>query len=106
MNSIDGECIVRNLLTGHGIAKEYGQVMKVGYTPTSTGQVSQLPQIYAGFGIHTIIFYRGINQDVAPAEYIWKSPDGTEASWYQTTSAFQQMYFLGLCIPACCSQIL
>lgn len=95
MNSIDGECIVRNLLMGHHIAKEYGQVMKAGYTPTSTGQVSQLPQIYAGFGIRTIIFYRGINQDVAPAEYIWKSPDGTEAVGIRPPQHFSRCTFWG-----------
>jgi len=95
MNSIDGECIVRNLLTGHRTAKEYGRVMKVGYTPTSTGQVSQLPQIYAGFGIRTIIFYRGINQDVAPAEYIWKSPDGTESFGIRPPQHFSRCTFWG-----------
>ena len=95
MNSIDGECIVRNLLIGHRIAKEYGRVMKVGYTPTSTGQVSQLPQIYNGFGINTAIFYRGINQDVAPAEYIWKSPDGTESVGIRPPQHFSRCTFWG-----------
>jgi mannosylglycerate hydrolase len=95
MNSIDGECIVRNLLIGHRIAKEYGRVMKVGYTPTSTGQVSQLPQIYNGFGIKTAIFYRGINQDVAPAEYIWRSPDGTESVGIRPPQHFSRCTFWG-----------
>ncbi len=95
MNSVDGECIVRNLLVGHRIAKEYGKVMKVGYTPTSTGQVSQLPQIYNGFGINTIIFYRGINQDIAPAEYIWQSPDGTRATGIRPPQHFSRCTFWG-----------
>ncbi len=95
MNSIDGECIVRNLLIGHRIAREYGRVMKVGYTPTSTGQVSQLPQIYNGFGIKTAIFYRGINQDVAPAEYIWESPDGTVSVGIRPPQHFSRCTFWG-----------
>jgi mannosylglycerate hydrolase len=95
MNILDGECIVRNLLYGHRIALEYGGVMKAGYTPTSTGQVSQLPQVYAGFNINTIIFYRGINEDVAPAEYIWKSPDGTEAVAIRPPQHFSRCTFWG-----------
>lgn len=95
MNTIDGECIVRNLLTGHQVAKSFGRVMKTGYTPTSTGQVSQLPQIYQGFGIDTIIFYRGINQDVAPAEYIWESPDGTCSTAIRPPQHFSRCTFWG-----------
>ena len=38
-----GESLVRNLLIGHKTAERSGKVMKVGYTPTSCGQISQLP---------------------------------------------------------------
>ncbi len=78
MNMVDGECLVRNLLRGHKLCKEYGAVMKVGYTPTSAGQIAQLPQIYRGFGIDSAFFYRGINRETAPTEYIWRAPDGSE----------------------------
>lgn len=37
-----GEAIVRNLVLGHRTAREYGPVMKVGYTPFSNGQISQI----------------------------------------------------------------
>ncbi|HEQ60723.1 MAG TPA: alpha-mannosidase, partial [Firmicutes bacterium] len=37
-----GESIVRNLLMGHRVAKDFGPVMKVGYTPFGFGQISQL----------------------------------------------------------------
>ena len=78
-NCITGESVVRNLLMGHKIAKEYGKIMKVGYTPFGFGQVSQLPQIYQGFGIDTALFYRGITDKSSPAsEFIWESPDGTQ----------------------------
>jgi alpha-mannosidase len=79
MNVLDGESIIRNLVMGHSVAQKWGPVMKVGYTPTSNGQISQLPQIYAGFGIDSILFYRGINADAAKKEFHWKSPDGTTA---------------------------
>ncbi|MBN2600905.1 MAG: hypothetical protein JXR87_02810, partial [Candidatus Marinimicrobia bacterium] len=57
-----------------------GHVMKVGYSPFSWGQISQLPQIYAGFDIPVIMFYRGINSlDSPKAEFIWEGADGTHA---------------------------
>ncbi|MBN1901953.1 alpha-mannosidase, partial [Candidatus Sumerlaeota bacterium] len=58
--TITGESVARNLLMGHQLAKNFGPVMKVGYTPFGFTQVSQLPQIYAGFGIDFILFYRGV----------------------------------------------
>jgi len=76
---ISGESLVRNLLLGHQIASKLGKVMKVGYMPTSCGQISQLPQILAGFGIDTALFYRGINPHDADAEFIWEGADGTRA---------------------------
>ncbi|MDD5458055.1 MAG: glycoside hydrolase family 38 C-terminal domain-containing protein [Phycisphaerae bacterium] len=75
-----GESLVRNLLIGHKKARQYGDVMKVGYNIFSFGQISQLPQIYQGFGIDTIIFKRGISELVSEKfEFWWKSPDGTTA---------------------------
>lgn len=73
-----GEALVRNLLRGHKSAKEFGPVAKVGYTPFSNGQISQLPQLYQGFGIDSCFFYRGVGKHLAKSEFIWKSPDGTE----------------------------
>ncbi len=77
---VGGENLIRNLLIGHRIAHRFGHVMKVGYSPFSWGQISQLPQIYGGFGIDVIMFYRGINSLESPkAEFIWEGPDGTRA---------------------------
>jgi len=73
-----GEALIRNLLRGHKIAKEFGRVQKVGYTPFSNGQISQLPQLYRGFGIDHCMFYRGIGKHIAKSEFIWKGADGTE----------------------------
>ncbi len=77
-NMLSGESIVRNLVVGHRVAAKYGPVMKVGYTPFGFGQVSQLPQIYAGFDIATVFFYRGISaHDTQASEFLWEAPDGT-----------------------------
>ena len=53
---VNGESLVRNLLLGHRLSEKYGGTMKVGYSPFSYGQASQMPQIYLGFGIDTILF--------------------------------------------------
>ncbi len=76
---VGGESLIRNLLLGHKIAKKYGKVSKTGYSPFGWGQISQMPQIYQGFGIDSCSFYRGINTIVAPnSEIIWEAPDGTK----------------------------
>ncbi len=72
---VNGESLVRNLLIGHRVAQSFGKVSKIGYTPFSYGQTSQMPQIYNGFGIDTIIFYRGIN--TPKSEFIFEGPDGS-----------------------------
>lgn len=76
---VGGESLIRNLLLGHKMALGFGQVSKTGYSPFSWGQISQMPQIYRGFGIDVVSFYRGINTLVAPrSEFIWEGPDGSQ----------------------------
>ncbi|MDX9972488.1 MAG: glycoside hydrolase family 38 C-terminal domain-containing protein [FCB group bacterium] len=72
---VNGESLLRNLVVGHKDAAALGKVSKVGYTPFSYGQTSQMPQIYNGFDIDTIIFYRGIN--TPNSEFRMESPDGS-----------------------------
>ena len=72
---VNGESLVRNLVVGHRYAAKWGKISKLGYTPFSYGQTSQMPQIYQGFDIDTIIFYRGIN--TKKSEYILEGPDGS-----------------------------
>lgn len=72
---VNGESLVRNLVVGHRVAESYGKVCKMGYTPFSYGQTSQMPQIYNGFGIDTILFYRGIN--TPHSEFVLEGPDGS-----------------------------
>lgn len=72
---VNGESLLRNLVVGHRVAESLGKVSKLGYTPFSYGQTSQMPQLYQGFGIDTIIFYRGIN--TPKSEFIMEGPDGS-----------------------------
>jgi len=77
---VGGENLIRNLLLGHKTCKPFGRVSKIGYSPFSWGQISQLPQLYKGFGVDLIMFYRGVNSlDSKHAEFIWEGADGTKA---------------------------
>ena len=78
-HNINGESIVRNLVMGHRVTREFGgKPMKIGYSPFGYGQASQMPQIYQGFKIDTTIFYRGIGTfDTPRSEFIWEGPDGS-----------------------------
>ena len=77
---VGGENLIRNLLLGHRVCQAHGGVSKIGYSPFSWGQISQLPQIYKEFGINLIMFYRGINSlDSPKAEFLWEGADGSQS---------------------------
>lgn len=79
-SSINGESLIRNLMTGIRKAKAFGEVMETGYNVFSFGQISQLPQIYAGFGIDNIVFYKHMDRKRSKYdEFIWQGPDGSRA---------------------------
>jgi 2-O-(6-phospho-alpha-D-mannosyl)-D-glycerate hydrolase len=99
-NTITGESIVRNLLVGDRTAKKYGNPMKTGYTPFGFGQISQMPQIYTGFDIDVMFFYRGINsQDCPESEFTWQSPDGTEILCSRFGSKSRYNFFMDVWRP-------
>lgn len=83
-NTVAPEALVRNLLLGHKMAQELGGGMKSGYTATSYGQPSQLPQLYRGFGIENAIFYRGTNKHVLTPLFDWVAPDGSTITTLRT----------------------
>ncbi|MFH1738366.1 MAG: glycoside hydrolase family 38 C-terminal domain-containing protein [bacterium] len=91
---VNGESLVRNLLVGHRLAQSYGKVSKLGYTPFSYGQTSQMPQIYHGFDIDTIIFYRGIN--TPHSEFIMEGADGSQVygTRFGALSRFSYYFYL------------
>lgn len=83
-NTVAPESMVRNLLLGHKMAEELGGSMKSGYTATSYGQPSQLPQLYRGFDITDAIFYRGTNKHILTPLFRWIGADGSELDTLRT----------------------
>ncbi len=84
-NTVAPESLVRNLIKGHKMASEFGGGMKSGYTATSYGQNSQMPQLYRGFDIDTAIFYRGTNKHVIKTPlFRWVGADGSELDTLRT----------------------
>lgn len=83
-NTVAPEALIRNLIVGHRMAKEFGGGMKSGYTATSYGQPSQLPQLYRGFGIENAIFYRGTNKHVLTPLFDWEGADGSTLTTLRT----------------------
>jgi len=99
-NQLSGESLVRNLLFGEKVGREFGGCMDCGYSPCSWGQVSQIPQIFAGFGIRSAIFYRGISADqVAGNFYVWESPDGTGIFSVRLGDLARSAFFHRICRP-------
>ncbi len=93
MNTVSAEAIVRNLMRGHKIAAEFGKVMKIGYTPTSYGQLSQIAQIYSSFGIDGMMFYRGIVREECDTEYILEAADGSQILGLRLSALFSRASF-------------
>ncbi|MEJ2248333.1 MAG: glycoside hydrolase family 38 C-terminal domain-containing protein [Candidatus Lokiarchaeota archaeon] len=75
---VSGESLIQNLLIGHKIANNFGDVMKAGYIPDPFGHIAQLPQILKGFKIPSVLFWRGFGNEFEDrnlnVEFIWKSP--------------------------------
>ena len=74
-----GEAHVRNLLEGRRVGSPFGPVSSVAYTPDSFGHPAQFPQLFAGFGLHAFVYWRGNPREVRelPPEYRWVAPDGS-----------------------------
>ena len=72
---VTGESLIRNLIRGHRISRQYGSPMPVGYLPDLFGHVGQMPQIWRQFGLDNTILWRGFGG--RDAEYWWQAPDGS-----------------------------
>jgi alpha-mannosidase len=65
---VGGESLVRNLLLGRRVCRRFGaEPSTAGYEPDSFGHPAQLPQILAGFGLHTFLFSRGLGDEIEDA---------------------------------------
>lgn len=71
------ELLVRNLQRARLICVRFGGRMPVVYQPDPFGNIGQMPQILAGFGIRLAALRRGLSDE--PCELRWRSPDGSEA---------------------------
>ncbi len=87
---VSGEAIIRNLLLGLGQSSPYGGAMAVGYVPDCFGHIAQLPQIFQGFDIDNVVFWRGIDPAVEQSEFWWNAPDGSSvlAVYLDPTSGY------------------
>lgn len=79
---VSGESLIRNLMKGHQVAKEWGvEPWKYGYICDIFGHIAQMPQIFKGFDINYSCLGRGTDEN-APRYFRWKSPDGSEVTNY------------------------
>jgi alpha-mannosidase len=90
-----GEATIRSLLVGTRIARQFGACLSIGYLPDQFGNLSQMPQIFRGFGIDNAIFGRGYQLvDDRKMEFLWEAPDGSQvtaslmAFWYNNAQHF------------------
>ncbi|HVU13306.1 MAG TPA: glycoside hydrolase family 38 C-terminal domain-containing protein [Phototrophicaceae bacterium] len=79
---VSPEALIRNLKLGFKMGEAYGGVMPIGYVPDGFGHIAQLPQIFRGFGIDNIFFWRGMGADGdrLGTEFTWCAPDGSSAT--------------------------
>ncbi|MGZ4462381.1 MAG: alpha-mannosidase [Gaiellaceae bacterium] len=78
---VGGESLVRNLLIGRAVCRRLGaEPSRAGYMPDAFGHPAQLPQLLAGFGIGSLIFSRGVGDEVERTGHTfrWRAPDGSE----------------------------
>lgn len=100
MNAVNGEALIRNLLTGERICRKFGPTMKFGYSIFSFGQIAQLPQIYQGFGIEDVVVYKRFSPKVfKQSEYLWTAPDGSQVLASRLGSLFRVNGMMCFTIP-------
>lgn len=90
------EALVRNLLTGQRIAREWDtEAMPVAYTCDMFGHPSQMPQIYKGFNLPYCVLGRGTNEVDTPAFFNWRAPDGTDVFTFKLQDKIGYGAFVG-----------
>ena len=85
---VGDEALIRNLLLGQRVAREWRvEPMPVGFVCDMFGHPSQLPQIFAGFGMHDVVLGRGTNESTTPMYFMWEAPDGTRCFTFKLQDA-------------------
>lgn len=81
---VGDEALIRNLLLGRRICREWETTpMPVGFICDMFGHPSQMPQLFAGFGLRDVVLGRGTNEHTTPMFFEWESPDGTTSFVYK-----------------------
>lgn len=77
---VSAESLIRNLMLGDRICRDFGGSMKEGYVPDPFGHIAQMPQLLRGFDIRSFIFSRGMGAEIEQTgnEFHWEAPDGTQ----------------------------
>lgn len=85
--TVSGESLIRNLQAGREFARSLGaEPSSSGFICDMFGHNSQLPQIFAGFGIKTAFLWRGTNT-IERRNLIWRGADGTSIACYRFGSS-------------------
>ncbi|MDL2294801.1 hypothetical protein LJC60_09290 [Ruminococcaceae bacterium OttesenSCG-928-D13] len=71
---MSGEGHIRNFLAGRRLLAGFGSGMDIAYLPDSFGHPAQMPQIVAGLGMDTMLFWRGMPNRMAATEFYWDAP--------------------------------
>jgi Glycosyl hydrolases family 38 N-terminal domain/Glycosyl hydrolases family 38 C-terminal domain/Alpha mannosidase middle domain len=80
---VSGESLVRNIALGRHVARRFGgQPSNAGFLCDMFGHNSQIPQIFAGFGVTGGFIWRGTNI-VDQRMVRWRGADGTELPCYR-----------------------
>jgi mannosylglycerate hydrolase len=81
---ISGEALIRNLQLGFTISRDWGaKPMMVGYIVDIFGHSTQMPQICQGFGMESVVAFRGVSGTESSAEFIWEGADGSSVIFYR-----------------------
>jgi mannosylglycerate hydrolase len=76
---VAGESLVRNLLVGARICREFGvEHTPIGYVTDNFGHCSQLPQMLRQIGLNAAILHNGTSGADERTEMVWEGADGSE----------------------------
>lgn len=91
------ELLVRNLLLGRQVCREFGPETPVAYYPDTFGHVAQMPQIIRGFGMDSFVFWRGLGDegDRLGTIFRWRGHDGSEVMAIRQLDGYGSVNNLG-----------
>ena len=93
---VGAEALIRNLLLGAGICREWGVApLPVAYTCDMFGHPSQMPAIYAGFGLRHCVLGRGTNESTTPAFFEWEAASGARVFCFKLQDSMGYGAFMG-----------